>query len=93
MEGITGAICQCSFKHRTHSSINTVLALFHQVCFIAVVVMPGVIAAGGRGGVGFGPEHDNEVTLYRTLNELTTKNLVRDLLHSAAFAVLTFMYL
>lgn len=41
----------------------------------------------------FGPEHDNEVTLYRTLNELTTKNLVRDLLHSAAFAVLTFMYL
>ena len=37
----------------------------------------------------FGPEHDNEVSLFRTLQELTTKNLIRDIIHALVFAVLT----
>ena len=41
-----------------------------------------------KGEKVFGPEHDNEVSLYRTLKELTTKNLKRDLFHALAFAVL-----
>lgn len=42
-----------------------------------------------KGEKVFGPEHDNEVSLYRTLKELTTKNLKRDLFHALAFAVLS----
>ena len=34
----------------------------------------------------FGPEHDDEVSLFRTLTELTTKNLIRDLIHAIVFA-------
>ena len=37
----------------------------------------------------FGPEHDNEVSLFRILQELTTKNLIRDIIHALVFAVLT----
>lgn len=33
----------------------------------------------------FGPEHDDEVSLFRTLTELTTKNLIRDLIHAIVF--------
>ena len=41
-----------------------------------------------KGEKVFGPEHDNEVSLYRTLKELTTKNLQRDLFHALAFIAL-----
>lgn len=37
----------------------------------------------------FGPEHDNEVSLYRTLKELTTKNLIRNGFHALVFIILT----
>ena len=30
----------------------------------------------------FGADHDNEVSLFRTLRELTTKNLFRDMIHA-----------
>ena len=36
----------------------------------------------------FGPEHDNEVSLFRTLSELTGKNLIRDLIHALVFVAL-----
>ena len=36
----------------------------------------------------FGPEHDNEVSLFRTLSELTAKNLIRDLTHAFVFVAL-----
>ena len=36
----------------------------------------------------FGPEHDNEVSLFRTLSELTAKNLIRDLIHAFVFVAL-----
>ena len=36
----------------------------------------------------FGPEHDNEVSLFRTLRELTTKSLTRDAIHALAFVIL-----
>lgn len=36
----------------------------------------------------FGPEHDHEVSVYRTLNEITRKNLLRDGLHLTLFAIL-----
>lgn len=36
-----------------------------------------------------GPEHDNEVSLYRTLKELTTKNLIRNGFHALVFIILT----
>ena len=36
----------------------------------------------------FGPEHDNEVSLFRTLSELTAKNLIRDLIHALVFVAL-----
>lgn len=45
-----------------------------------------------KGEKVFGPEHDNEVSLYRTLKELTTRNIQRDLLHMAAFIVLTILH-
>ena len=41
----------------------------------------------------FGPEHDNEVSLFRTLRELTTKNLIRDMTHAMVFLVLTLISL
>ena len=34
------------------------------------------------------PDHDNEVSLYRILNELTRKNLLRDAAHAALFVIL-----
>ena len=36
-----------------------------------------------KGEKVFGPEHDNEVSLYRTLREITSKNLKRDPFHAA----------
>jgi hypothetical protein len=36
----------------------------------------------------FGPEHGNEVSLFRTLSELTAKNLIRDLIHALVFVAL-----
>lgn len=36
----------------------------------------------------FGPEHDREVSVYRTLKEITEKNLLRDAVHAALFALL-----
>ena len=36
----------------------------------------------------FGPEHDGEVSVYRTLKEITEKNLLRDGLHLMLFAAL-----
>ena len=36
----------------------------------------------------FGPEHDKEVSVYRTLKEITEKNLLRDAVHAALFALL-----
>ena len=36
----------------------------------------------------FGPEHDSEVSLFRTLSELTAKNLIRDLIHALVFVAL-----
>jgi hypothetical protein len=42
-----------------------------------------------KGEKVFGPEHDNEVSLFRTLSELTAKNLIRDIIHALVFAVLT----
>ena len=41
-----------------------------------------------KGEKVFGPEHDNEVSLYRTLREITTKNLKRDAFHAAVFILL-----
>ena len=37
----------------------------------------------------FGADHDNEVSLFRTLRELTTKNLLRNVVHALVFAILT----
>ena len=39
----------------------------------------------------FGPEHDREVSVYRTLKEITEKNLLRDAVHAALFALLLLM--
>ena len=39
----------------------------------------------------FGPEHDREVSVYRTLKEITEKNLLRDAVHAALFALLFLM--
>ena len=39
----------------------------------------------------FGPEHDREVSVYRTLKEITEKNLLRDAVHAALFALLFHM--
>ena len=36
----------------------------------------------------FGPEHDKEVSVYRTLKEITEKNLLRDLAHIVLFVIL-----
>ena len=36
----------------------------------------------------FGPEHDREVSVYRTLKEITEKNLLRDLAHIVLFVIL-----
>ena len=36
----------------------------------------------------FGPEHDSEVSVYRTLKEITSKNLLRDGLHLLLFVAL-----
>lgn len=36
----------------------------------------------------FGPGHDSEVSVYRTLKEITCKNLLRDGLHLTLFVVL-----
>lgn len=36
----------------------------------------------------FGPEHDDEVSVYRNLKEITEKNLLRDGLHLMLFAAL-----
>jgi hypothetical protein len=36
----------------------------------------------------FGPEHDNEVSLFRTLKELTTRNLGRDIVHALVIVLL-----
>ena len=36
----------------------------------------------------FGPEHDREVSVYRTLKEITEKTLLRDAVHAALFALL-----
>ena len=41
----------------------------------------------------FGPEHDNEVSLFRTLKELTTKNLTRNMIQAMVFLVLTLISL
>ena len=41
-----------------------------------------------KGEKVFGPEHDAEVTIYRTLREITNKNLLRDALHIGLFAIL-----
>lgn len=39
----------------------------------------------------FGPEHDREVSVYRVLKEITEKNLLRDAVHAALFALLFLM--
>ena len=36
----------------------------------------------------FGPEHDIEVSVYRTLKEITEKNLLRDAVHAVLFVIL-----
>lgn len=36
----------------------------------------------------FGPEHDREVSVYRTLKEITEKNLLRDAVHTVLFVIL-----
>ena len=36
----------------------------------------------------FGPEHDTEVSVYRTLKEITKRNLLRDALHLLLFVTL-----
>lgn len=36
----------------------------------------------------FGPEHDKEVSVYRTLKEITQKNLLRDAAHAVLFVIL-----
>lgn len=36
----------------------------------------------------FGPEHDREVSVYRTLKEITQKNLLRDAVHAVLFVIL-----
>lgn len=41
-----------------------------------------------KGEKVFGPEHDREVSVYRTLREITQKNLLRDGLHLILFAIL-----
>lgn len=41
----------------------------------------------------FGADHDNEVSLFRTLRELTTKNLFRDMIQAMVFLVLTLISL
>lgn len=41
-----------------------------------------------KGEKVFGPEHDGEVSVYRTLKEITNKNLLRDGLHLVLFAIL-----
>ena len=36
----------------------------------------------------FGPDHDHEVNLYRALNEITSKNLLRDCIHATGFGMI-----
>ena len=41
-----------------------------------------------KGEKVFGPEHDREVSVYRTLTEITQKNLLRDGIHLMLFVIL-----
>jgi hypothetical protein len=41
-----------------------------------------------KGEKVFGPEHDHEVSVFRTLKEITEKNVLRDGLHMALAAAL-----
>ena len=41
-----------------------------------------------KGEKVFGPEHDHEVSVFRTLKEITEKNILRDGLHMALVAAL-----
>ena len=44
-----------------------------------------------KGEKVFGPEHDHEVSVYRTLKEITEKNVLRDVLHVLVAAALGMM--
>lgn len=44
-----------------------------------------------KGEKVFGPEHDHEVSVYRTLKEITEKNVLRDVLHVIVAVALAMM--